>query len=764
MVLLLSASGILFGIQAVKPVLAKVSAPKAPIGPVNHPGIYLAGDHTGMNMAPGPYALTGGLLTINWGYIEKNSHDPASYDWSLIDEYLGEAGTMSKLVGLAFSTYNGRYHAGVVNALPDYMYDQHSPNYIPGLVIDAGACDATKEGCVNGRWLIPKYWDPQYESLYDDFIRRVGARYRDDPRVEWIAIGAGMYGEINAADGNGLAGDDAKDHIPLHDAGLDSTKWVQFVDHLIDTYVDAFSDPVTHKLKKVIFVQTATYTFSATERRDIAAYAASKGVGLSINGLYADQLFTSVPDHEGHWNIGLYDQLRLYGDQVPVAFETYDYMVGCDGVNQVYWAILNSLDKHVDYLRLNIDLFVNPRLDDQGGKIWDPPFASNKDGNIAIFRWAKDYIGKSIEPDSQNPPPGVFAAMREHRGPWITCWGGGPTDGQRESTYYPQYGDYQYWLYHRRDVPGGRDVPETRDITVDFLGNPYDPKNFNDNPYNAGLPRTKESWVTRRTDEGSGNPYMFFDIDNRYLFDINKTVSTTVTITVTYLDDNGDTWGLYYDSLDGVKAAYPLGSNQPYVQNDDPAPAGMGGGSWKKAQFVLTDARFKNGLDGGTDFKLDSRGDGDNWFHMIQVTKGESVPMPTPTPWSQPTATPLPTPTPTATPTTATIMGKVWNDLNQNGQIDAGEPGISGATVAIYLNGSTPSGSQPTDTSGYFTFPNLTPGYYLVRETNVNGYTDTTSNVQTAVISSGMVKIVNFGDYKEMANLSHFFYIPLIHR
>ena len=749
------------------PASAEVKAPAAPISAEKHPGIYMAGDYN--NEPPGPYDLTGGLLTTNWGYIEKHSHDPASYDWSHIDNYLGEAGAMSKLAGLAVSTYNGRLSGGVVNALPDFMYDQSSPNYVPGLVIDAGACDGTTRGCVNGRWLIPKYWNPDFEHYYDDFIQRLGARYRDDPRVEWIAIGAGLYGEINAADGIGLSGSAARDHVFLFNAGLTSAKWVAYVDHLIDTYVSAFSDPVTHELKKVIFVQSAPYTFSPTERRDIAAYAASKGVGLSVNGLYADSLFASVPDSEGHPTIGLYDQLYQYNQygqdhrrmpvSVPVAFETYNYMVGCEGTSQVYWAILSGLAKHVDYLRLNIDLFIEPRKDNEGNPIWEPPYVRDKTDNIAIFSWAKNYIGRSLEPG--NLPPSVFVALREHRGPWITCKGGGPQDGQRQKTYYPEYGDFEYWLYHLRNVPGGRDVPETRDITVDFLGNPYDPTNFNDNPYNPGLPRTKESWVTRRTDEGTGNPYMFFDIDDRYLYDIKG--AFPVTVTVTYLDDNGDTWALYYDSTSGVKAATPVGGTHPYVQNDDPAPAGMGGGSWKKVQFVLTDASFTNGLNGGTDLKIDSRGDGNDWFHMIQVSKGGWQAKPTPTPWAQPTSTPTVTPTPTATPTTASIVGRVWNDLNKNGQIDVGEPGESGSTVAIRLNGSVPSGSVVTDSSGQFSFTGLTPGFYMVLQTNASGYTDVTANVQTISVRSGQIGTVNFGDYKEMTPLSHFLYVPLIH-
>jgi len=738
---------------------------QAPVGAVRHPGSYMAGDFA--NVDPGPYGIVGGLLTVNWAFIENDV--PGQYDWSYVDTYLAEAGAKSKLVGIMFTTYNGWPAGGVVNAMPRYLWDTSDPNYVPGAIVDAGEWRCTdnpdKQGCIGGHWYFPRYWSRAYLERYEAFIRAFADRYRDDPRIEWIAIGSGMYGEINAVDdldSGPCSGWGTRPYLECQmiqainydkshggtfcdpACGGPQDVWMAFLKRLIDTHVSAFTPTArgaaAQATAKVIFIQTATYTFTPEERRDIAAYAASHGVGLSLNGLYPDELGAYIPGQE----YGLYDQIALHGDQVPVAFETYEYMVGCDGDKQVYWAYLNALDKHTDYLRLNVDLFF-PYNEDTG----EFDFNNPKWDNINIFKKWEPYLGRTV-----NNAPGVFVALREHRGPWITCWGSGPTDGQRENTYWPQYGDYEYWLYHDRTVAGGCSVPETADSSVDFMGNPYEKyqagcTTFNENPYNPRLPNTKESWVTRRTDQDSGNPYMYFNIDDNYLFDVAP--GTPVTITVTYLNDAGDTWSLEYDSQEGRKAAIPVGGTQAFVQNDDPPPAGLGGGTWAQAVFVLTDARFANGLSGGNDLRLFANGDGDNWFHMVYVTKGPAPVTPTPTPWPSPTATVTLTPTNTPTPTTAGLTGRVFNDLNQNGELDAGEPGVSGATLRLLLNGSTLAGQEITDAQGSYLFSDLVPGLYVLVLTAPPGYTYTTARSWSGVIAAGQTLEINFGVFKEEA-------------
>ena len=57
----------------------------------------------------------------------------------------------------------------------------------------------------------------------------------------------------------------------------------------------------------------------------------------------------------------------------------------------------------------------------------------------------------------------------------------------------------------------------------------------------------------------------------------------------------------------------------------------------------------------------------------------------------------------------------VWLDLNDNGLVGAGEPGIDGAAVRlIAANGTTVLETTVTDATGHYLFTNLLPGTYLV--------------------------------------------------
>ncbi len=738
-------------------------AVQKPVTPVRYPGVYMAGNylsHPGpiIDRLRGNWPIEGTLITVNWAYIEDEV--PGQYDWSQLDQILAWAGANSKTISILFSTYNGWADGGVVNAMPRYLWDPNNPNYMPGAVVDAGewrcASEPTRQGCVSGygdtpHWLYPRYWSDVYIPQYAKFIQAFGQRYGNDPRLEFVAIGAGMYGEVHAVDYGTELVDNMRNTIQQDlatstlfcEPGCTTPEsvWVAFVKHLMDVHKAAMPN-------KVLFIQTATYTFSPTERVPLAEHANSLGIGLSINNMYPNWVGAYIPNPSGDLGYfgqfpphGHLDQEGRSGHSFPTATEGYWYWLACEGKNNpeledvgVYWAILQSLDKRVDYWRLNYDLF----MDKDGNP---------KPGLLAIIEEWKQYLGRSLD-DPARKPPGVWVALREFRDPYAPCWWSSSSPPWQG---YPETGDYEYWLYHDRTITGGRDVPETGFPTVETwstwfplsgLGNSKDPDNWYPMPgaYNSKLPKTKESWVTRRTDEANGQSRMYFKIDDRYIY--NLSAGTTVTITVTYLNDNGDTWALVYDAQGGTPKTL-------IVTNDDPAPAGMGGGAWATKTFVITDGRFANGLLGGADFYLSSQGDGDNWFHMVHVSAGPAPVAPTPTPWATPTPTPLPSPTPTPTPSTATVQGKVFLDVNENGVLDAGEPGVAGAKVTLLFGGSQPVGTPVvTDATGEFTFTNLTPGFYLLREEDPPGYRSTTVNTYGGYLAAGVVKTDwNFGDY-----------------
>ncbi|MEP7345470.1 MAG: SdrD B-like domain-containing protein, partial [Gemmatimonadaceae bacterium] len=73
---------------------------------------------------------------------------------------------------------------------------------------------------------------------------------------------------------------------------------------------------------------------------------------------------------------------------------------------------------------------------------------------------------------------------------------------------------------------------------------------------------------------------------------------------------------------------------------------------------------------------------------------------------------------------TGTIGDFVWKDLNANGIQDAGEPGLSGVTVA--LSGAK-SATTTTASNGSYTFSSLFAGNYTVTVTKPSGYSPTLS-------------------------------------
>src|SRR5262245_3782490 len=69
------------------------------------------------------------------------------------------------------------------------------------------------------------------------------------------------------------------------------------------------------------------------------------------------------------------------------------------------------------------------------------------------------------------------------------------------------------------------------------------------------------------------------------------------------------------------------------------------------------------------------------------------------------------------------VHGLVWNDINRNGLLDAGEPGLRGTLVEIVATTDTVIGNSndailaatATDSSGNYSFSSVNAGQYYVR-------------------------------------------------
>jgi hypothetical protein len=654
-------------------------APESLVPPVTRPGIYAAFDYVGLE--PSHFGLTGSFVIWNWSDVEVQED---VYDWSLIDEWLELQAASGKAVGIGISTYNGRCCGGV-SAMPEYV--RNNPN-------------AVWTSYLNHQ--IPRYWRDAYLQPYQRFVNELASKYADDPRVEFIAAGTGMYGET--------AGWKPDENDAANQLGeVDVWIWIDTVKKITDFYVEAFSDG-QGGLKKVILNQTAPMTYNAGERRNIAEYSVQKGVGLSLNGLYPDGQNT-VRGDSGELSTsftGMYDQLLRYdqpgqddglGLPVPQAWETYDYMIGCDDGTSVYWSILNGLDKHPQYFRLHVDLYTEPGENGYA----ELPLGPDKTANVDVFRWAGPYLGATV-----NNTPSVWVAMREARDPWQTCWQANAIPAPYQEEFFPQQGNYDFWLYQLNNFAGGQTSMETNNCTT------YSGVEVTKPTCNPSLPAGPEGWGIRRTN-GTANPYMFFDIDDGYIHG----GTNDVTITVTYWDNATDTWSLHYDGVSGETAAVPEGSSNLWVQK-------AGSNTYQKAVFHIADARLSDGIQNRADFYINSRSDGDEWIHFVDLTNGEWTPIwevPTPTPTLTPTPTATPTVTPTPRPDTGYVYGMVFDDLSEDGVLDTGEPPVAGALVELLTGDrTTVVMSQETAADGRYDFRDVAPGVYIIKETDPPGY------------------------------------------
>ena len=123
---------------------------------------------------------------------------------------------------------------------------------------------------------------------------------------------------------------------------------------------------------------------------------------------------------------------------------------------------------------------------------------------------------------------------------------------------------------------------------------------------------------------------------------------------------------------------------------------------------------------------------------------------PTATPTATATSTPTSTPTPTQTPSPGRIEGKAWHDMDGDGIMDTGEPGLAGASIRL-CDGEDPerrliAPTLVTGTDGAFHFAGLTAGRYVLAEENPSGYVSTTSDTVDVWVLSGATIRYSFGD------------------
>ncbi len=92
------------------------------------------------------------------------------------------------------------------------------------------------------------------------------------------------------------------------------------------------------------------------------------------------------------------------------------------------------------------------------------------------------------------------------------------------------------------------------------------------------------------------------------------------------------------------------------------------------------------------------------------------------------------------------VSGVVYYDPNRSGTRDPGEPPIAGVVVQLVDGTGRVVGTATTGPDGTFTFANVPPGDYVVRELQPAGYGDSTPNALPVTVGTAPVTGLSFGE------------------
>jgi len=333
--------------------------------------------------------------------------------------------------------------------------------------------------------------------------------------------------------------------------------FAQWVLHAMETYRRAFPT------KPLFIINSGGWG----TRKDTAALAATMDppMGIKLNVLAPD-----LNDSYGYNSLaggGKFEIVNQYSETLPIAFEHAFPARPADA----YWSIMNALAHRADLLDFDApEMFEVIRGLDPIFPLWD-------------------FIDAHLGRDAQTTPD-VWILLRDtyHTKAKYQGWSSG------------EYGDWDFYLTRPEGIPGNATVALTETIA-------------------SALPAPAARHIygyhsARRTDQASGNRYMSFDVDDRYPYAGQAPIaaggSVGYTVEAVLLNRGEDEVALEYLNARGEWVSQVARKGAALGPVDD----------WVTVRWTLPDAHFANQLPGGTDFRLDSRGDGDEVVHRIIVT------------------------------------------------------------------------------------------------------------------------------------------------
>lgn len=522
----------------------------------------------------------GAWIWFGWDQIHIG---PGEYDWGVIDSYLERASAYTvtlrsgevipKPVALSIQVYPG---VGM-DLTPEWIYRRFIPDapmldgdYV-GYVADPdgdGPCPALGA---------PRWGDLVWEEFFKDMVMALGERYENDPRVNSVWICTGLYGEFISEFSH------CGTRYPV-DPGGAFKNWVL---NVMDTYRQAFPTKPVY----VINSGRGYERMVSTQR----AWSYHPKMGVKHNTLNYD-----LPNEYNKGSMagmGLMETINPYSTTMPIAFEHFF----AANPHQTYWATMNGVAHHAD-------LFDFP-YSHTGWHILDQ-IAALDDLLHGYDHWEflDRYLGQTIA-----STPGVWIIFRDTQWPYDVREWNGSYCAPRDWEHGEDNKDWGYWLY-RINAPGGQTAELVRPLGVN-LNHPECNEEAN-NRYLAEMPPSlSESiygyYALRRTDQASNNRYFYLDVDNDWPYwgEVPQTAGGTATyvITVVYADKGSDTWSLIYKTYNGTERALVVTKGNT--------------NTWKAQTWQVDDMYLRDNFGYGDEIRLDCRGDGDDYFHLVHLER-----------------------------------------------------------------------------------------------------------------------------------------------
>lgn len=572
------------------------------------------------------YGPMGGIFNTTWNRINPGR---GAFNWEKMDNDLNKASAMRTapfpdgttipkpvIINIDF------WGAGEgISGWPYYHID-----YTPAWVYQSGAhsecinqngepCAGGESGrtvghvhkfCQSGQFkayaAAPAVDDSNWQEAYFNLIREMGRKYGNDSKVAGFTIATGLDGEAVMI----------KSYSECNppDRPFSAGSYKNFLIKLAQVTRESFPGKPAYLL-----TGGSEYSWIVNE----SAYNGTPRLGIKSAALLPDNAHYEYLDGvlTDKWPLAYF---KLHPD-TSWAFEDAGMPLWAE---QDYFQFMRVLSGHVDWVDWRGKYDNWKRIT----QVW-PDFWT---------KFVPKYLGKRI-----NEVDSVWAVMWETKrreggadcpvvgGHNTCCWRDSLTG--KQMCQYGHIGDFQYWLYRLDGKPGGATVPLWKENL---------PVSARDEMY---------AMSTRRTDQGSGNKYLYFRADDNLSFKKSNHVGYKIKINL--LNNGNDKFGLEYKTKDGQSKS---------VSADKGSALGTVGKFVTKT-FELRDMYLGNGVE-GADFRLTSLDDGDEIIHMVLLEKGEGL---------------APTLTPTLTPIPPAAGRKGWNVVS-----GSFEPSVS-CSYVVYL-------------------------------------------------------------------------------